>query len=635
MCGICGTKGIAPDSLREELRAMLVSLDHRGPDERGQFCDPEAALFLGATRLSIIDLTPTGAQPLFNEDKSIVLVCNGEIYNAPALREELSRRRHRFNSRTDIEVIIHLYEEMGELCLDKLKGMFAFALWDKKKKVLFVARDRLGIKPLYYYAENGKFAFASEIKALLKLPFIKKEIDVGALDLYFSLEYVPSPFSIYKGVRKLKPGHFLICQDSEVRVQPYWDLGDRKSRKEWTFREASERLEHLLGTVVKEHLRADVPVGVFLSGGLDSSALAALARREVAGNCSTFSIGFSEKTFDETKYAQKAAQFFGTQHHHHIFTLEDFVKIFPSVTGQLDEPLGDLSVFPTYFLSRFARQYVKTALSGEGGDELFMGYPTYLAHKFLEDHKQVPAGGIAGLCHALEKLFPVSSEYFTSGFKIRQFLRGENCLRDPAVRHACWMGSFLSSEKTDLYSPALRDRIAAVSSGAPDRGSLAKTEIREVLKKIQYLDIYGYLAEDLLVKADRASMAASLELRVPYLDHELMEFVWGLPADMIFQKRLFRSVIGKYLPRETLQRKKKGFAMPFAKWLGTKEFFPLVEDFFNKGFIQKQGFFNPGVVQQMLREQIERKKDHRKKLGTYIMFQSWYKKEQDAGKESL
>ncbi|MFA5168805.1 MAG: asparagine synthase (glutamine-hydrolyzing) [Candidatus Omnitrophota bacterium] len=628
MCGICGTKGIAPDSFREEHRAMLVSLDHRGPDEKGQFRDPEADLFLGATRLSIIDLTPTGSQPLFNEDKTLVLVCNGEIYNAPVLREELFQRHHHFYSRTDTEIIVHLYEEMGERCLDKLKGMFAFALWDKKKGSLFIARDRLGIKPLYYYAENGKFAFASEIKTLLKLPFIKKEVDVRALDLYFSLEYVPSPFSIYKGIRKLKPGHFLVYQDSGVKVRPYWNLGNYKSGKDLNFLETAERLEHLLKTSVKEHLLADVPVGVLLSGGLDSSALVALAGRDVAGSCNTFSIGFAEKTFDETKYAQKVAHFLGTRHHHHIFTLEDFIGIFPFVTGHLDEPLGDLSVFPTYFLSRFARQHVKTALSGEGGDELFMGYPTYLAHKFLEDHKQVPAGLIAGLFRVLEKALPVSSEYFTFGFKIRQFLRGENCLRDPSARHLCWMGSFLSSEKADLYSPDLRNRIITALSEDPDQRLLAKTEIKEVLKKIQYLDIYGYLAEDLLVKADRASMAASLELRVPYLDHELMEFVWGLPADIIFQKRLFRSVIGKYLPHEIMQRKKKGFAMPFAKWFETKDFFPLVEDFFTEGFINKQGLFNASTIKQMLREQTERRKDHRKKLGTYIMFQSWYRKEE-------
>ncbi len=627
MCGICGTKGIAPDSFREEHRAMLLSLDHRGPDGQGQFCDPDAALFLGATRLSIIDLTSTGSQPLFNEEKTIVLVCNGEIYNAPALRAELSQRQHRFHSRTDTEVIIHLYEEMGERCLEKLKGMFAFALWDKKKKLLFIARDRLGIKPLYYYAENGKFAFASEIKALLKLPFIKKEIDVRALDLYFSLEYVPSPFSIYKGIRKLKPGSCLVYQNDGIKVRPYWNLGDHKNRKDLNFREAAERLEHLLKTSVREHLLADVPVGVLLSGGLDSSALAALASRDMAGGCDTFSIGFSEKTFDETKYAQRAAQFLGTRHHHHIFTSEDFAGIFLSVTGHLDEPLGDLSVFPTYFLSRFARQHVKTVLSGEGGDELFMGYPTYLAHKFLENHKQVPAGMMAGLFRVLGKTLPVSAEYFTSGFKIRQFLRGENYLRDPLSRHLCWMGSFLPAEKEDLYSPDLKSRITAAPSENPDQELLGKTEIQEVLKKIQYLDIYGYLTDDLLVKADRASMAASLELRVPYLDHELLEFVWRLPTDYIFQKRLLKAVMREYLPREIVQRKKKGFAMPFSKWLAGKSFFQLVEDFFSEEFIEKQGLFNAAAVKKMLREHVDRKKENRKKLGTYIMFQSWYKKE--------
>ncbi len=624
MCGICGTKGIAPEVLTEAHVAMLASLDLRGPDERGQYCDTKENLFLGATRLSIIDLTPTGAQPLFNEDKTLVLVCNGEIYNAPVLREELRQRGHRFYSKTDTEVIIHLYEEMGERCLGRLKGMFAFALWDKKQKILFIARDRLGIKPLYYYADDGKFAFASEIKALLKVPFVKKEIDPKALDLYFSLEYVPSPFSIYKNIRKLKPGSYLMLKDSKLRVQPYWGLGSHEAGKGLGFREAAEHLEHLFKTAVREHLLADVPVGVLLSGGLDSSALAALACGEMSGGCDTFSMGFDEKTFDETEYAQKVARFLGSRHHHHLFTLEDFIEIFPFVTGHLDEPLGDLSVFPTYFLSRFTRQYVKTAFSGEGGDELFMGYPTYLAHKFLEDNKQVPAGLITGLFHVLEKIFPVNAEYFSPGFKIRQFLRGEQCLKDPVARHLCWMGSFSDVDKKGIFSPDFTNKLALSfpEEAAPE--FLAEQGDRDALKKIQYCDFNGYLAEDLLVKADRASMAASLELRVPYLDHELVEFVWGLPADMIFQKRLFKSVAAKYLPPEILRRTKKGFAIPFTQWFEAKSFFPCVEEFFTTDYIRKQGLFDAAGVRQMFREHTERKKDHRKKIGTYIMFQAWH-----------
>ncbi|MBU9888930.1 MAG: asparagine synthase (glutamine-hydrolyzing) [Candidatus Omnitrophica bacterium] len=625
MCGICGTKGIALENLKEEQAAMLASLNLRGPDEWGQFCDANEDLFLGATRLSIIDLTSTGSQPLFNEDQTLVLVCNGEIYNAPALREELVQRGHRFYSKTDIEVIIHLYEEMGEHCLDKLKGMFAFALWDKQNKVLFVARDRLGIKPLYYFKGGEKFAFASEIKALLKLPFIKKEIDPKSLDLYFSLEYVPAPFSIYKNIRKLKPGSYLILKDSELRVQPYWGLGSHEDGKSPGFREAAEHLEHLLKTAVREHLLADVPVGVLLSGGVDSSVLAALACREMPGGCDTFSMGFDEKTFDETEYAEKVARFLGSRHHHHLFSLEDFIEIFPFVTGQLDEPLGDLSVFPTYFLSRFTRQYVKTAFSGEGGDELFMGYPTYLAHKFLEDNEQVPAGLITGLFRVLEKIFPVSAEYFSPGFKIRQFLRGEKCLKDPVARHLCWMGSFSDAEKKGIFSPDFKNKLA---SSLPEEAALkflTEQGDRDALKKIQYCDFYGYLAEDLLVKADRASMAASLELRVPYLDHELVEFVWGLPADMIFQKRLFKSVAAKYLPPEILRRTKKGFSIPFTQWLEAKSFFSCVEEFFTTDYIRKQGLFDAAAVRQMYREHAERKKDHRKKIGTYIMFQSWHR----------
>lgn len=628
MCGICGIQGILPDSIYEDSQRMLAALGHRGPDARGEYRDPEARLFLGATRLSIVDLTAAGVQPIFNEERSLILVCNGEIYNAPILREELRQRSHRFHSMTDIEVIVHLYEEMGERCVEKLEGMFAFVIWDNRKKSLFAARDRLGIKPLYYYHAGGVFAFASELKALMKLPFIKRELDLKAADLYFALEYVPAPFSIYQGVSKLMPGSFLVHTHDGLREHSYWNLENIKSDQPCpTFAQAGERLEELLKGAVKDHLVADVPVGVLLSGGLDSSALAAFAARNFPGKCRTFSIGFEEESFDESRYARQVARFLGTHHHHDVYTLDHFLKDFSLVTQHLDEPLGDLSVFPTHFLSRFVRQHVKTALSGEGGDELFMGYPTYPAHKFLETFKRMSPGLLTRVSAFLAGSLPVSAEYFSLGFKARQFLRAEGVWDHPSARHLRWMGAFTEAEKSGLYSSNFKARTGAFGFKEYSSGLVEKSRNDAVLKKIQYMDIYGYLTDDLLVKADRASMAASLELRVPFLDRKLMEFAWSLPAEYIFQKKLFRSVVGKYLPRVTTQRKKKGFAIPFTRWLQDKRVQPLVDELFDEGFIKKQGLFEPLYVKQMLVEHKGLKKDHRKKLGTYIMFQAWFKKE--------
>ncbi len=625
MCGICGVKGIAPDDLQDIRYRMLDALSHRGPDARGEYCGVEERLFLGATRLSIVDLSTAGVQPIFNEDRSLILVCNGEIYNASALRAELQQRSHKFHSTTDIEVIVHLYEEIGERCLERLKGMFAFALWDNKKKNLFVARDRFGIKPLYYFHNQSIFAFASEIKPLLNLPFISRELDLKALDLYFSLEYVPAPFCIYKNLYKLRPGTFLIHSPSGLEEHGYWDLGRSKAEaRVISFPDAGERLEQLLKTSVHEHLTADVPVGVLLSGGLDSSTLAALAMRSLSGKCNTFSIGFEERTFDESEYAHMVARSLGTQHHHRVFTLNDFISIFPEVSRQLDEPLGDMSVFPTYFLSRFVRQYVKTALSGEGGDELFMGYPTYLAHKFLESSKAIPASLLRSLPHVLGNCLPVSSEYFTLGFKARQFLRAGRVLKDPCARHLKWMGAFLAEEKKSLFASNIFGTIDPAGLEEHYRNILSRTSANNVLKKIQYMDIYGYLTDDLLVKADRASMAASLELRVPYLDHQLMEFAWHLPTDYIFQKRLFKAVAQKYVPNKILKRRKQGFAIPFTKWLQDRRCRGLINEFFDEGYLKKQGLFDPVYIKQMFLEHATFKNDHRKKIGTYIMFQAWY-----------
>ncbi len=629
MCGICGIKGVAPDTLEREQQQMLAALLHRGPDDQGRYCDQEGGVFLGAVRLSIVDLTSAGAQPIFNEDKTVALVCNGEIYNASLLREGLRHRGHRFSSKTDIEVIVHLYEELGERCLEQLTGMFALALWDQRKGSLLIARDRLGIKPLYYYADSHVVAFASEAKALLKLPFISREIDLEALDLYFALEYVPAPHSIYKGIRKLKPGCYLLCEDAQCREGSFWDMDrNRGALGDMSFQEAGERLEGLLSRAVRDHLMADVPVGFFLSGGFDSSVLVALARPYLSGTCHTFSVGFTEGTFDESRYAREVSAYFSTQHHHLMVGLQDFLDVFPSVTAGLDEPLGDMSIFPTYLLSRFSRTHVKAALSGEGADELFMGYPTYLAHRYMDDHK-ITAGLVSVLGNTLARCFPVKFEYFSTGFKLRQFLRGAP-MQNPALRHMAWMGSYLQAERACLYSPALKQGLAGAAEDSFQR-LFVGDEAQGLMRKVQRLDVASYLADDLLVKADRASMAASLEVRVPYLDHALMEFVRGLPMPFVFQKRLFKSVMGKCLPKGIAGRKKHGFAIPFAQWLKDKKSRALFRDYLDEAHISRQGLFDPRYITRMVAEHVAQKADHRKKLGTYLMFQAWHQNHMGVG----
>jgi len=621
MCGICGVKGIVYKDHKIYFDEMLNSLSHRGPDEEGKYL--EGDLFLGVRRLSIIDLI-TGSQPLYNEEKNIVLICNGEIYNFNKLKESLIAKGHKFRSQTDIEVIIHLYEDLGTDCLKELKGMFVFAIWDKKKKILFVARDRLGIKPLYYFSNNGIFAFASELKALLKLPFITKELEPLAVDLYFSLEYIPSPLSIFKGIFKLKPGHFLIYKDSSIGIKSYWTLNEIENSKNPSLPEATEELRYLLEESIKEHLLSDVPLGVFLSGGIDSSTLTALTCRLSSEMFNTCSIGFADKSFDESRYAKQVSHYFSTQHHHYIFTLKDLINIFPEVTRMMDEPLADLSIFPTYLLCKFSRQFMKVALSGEGADELFMGYPTYRAHRYMGLYHILPGVFKRYIVTPLINCLPVSFEYFSLDFKLKQFLRGQ-FLKNPCLRHLFWMGSFTDSDKEYLYNEKFKKQKSRALLENYIESLFAGKRINNTLKAIQYLDISSYLSDDLLVKADRASMASSLEIRAPYLDHKLVEFIWSLPTELIFQKRLLKYVMNKSLPSESINRPKRGFAIPFAKWIMDRNFFNLVEASFTQDFIHKQNMFNYLYIKKLLDDHLNRKNDNHKKLGTYIMFQSWYK----------
>ncbi|MCX5686714.1 MAG: asparagine synthase (glutamine-hydrolyzing), partial [Candidatus Omnitrophica bacterium] len=435
MCGICGYIHLDKSKRPNEavLKNMMETLRKRGPDDEGVYLKDNVAL--GHRRLSIIDLE-TGHQPMSNEDGSITIVYNGEVYNFPELKDVLAKKGHVFNTHSDTEVVIHAYEEYGETCVKYFNGMFAFAIWDSRKNILFLARDRFGKKPLYYAVFDNQFIFGSELKALLKHPSVRKHIDVGALGQYLAYEYVPSPYSIFKNINKLEPASTLTLKNGRIKTDHYWDLAFRRMDK-FDPLEAEERLLKLLKESVRKRLISDVPLGVFLSGGIDSSSVVAMMAELVdPKSIKTFSIGFKERSFDESSDARRVAEYFGTDHREEILSPDTMLDIFPDILDLLDEPFADSSIIPTYLVSKFTRQHVKVALGGDGGDELFLGYPSFLAHKINGYLNLVPAAVKKIPLKILARMTSASTEYMSTNFKARRFLRGLDFPED--VRHQVW-----------------------------------------------------------------------------------------------------------------------------------------------------------------------------------------------------
>jgi len=600
---------------------MLGVLRHRGPDDDGVLVEQDTAL--GIRRLSIIDLE-SGHQPIHNEDSSLWIVCNGEIYNFPELKEFLIKKGHVFYTKTDTEVIVHLYEEYGEECVRKLSGMFAFAICDKKKNELFLARDRFGIKPLYYSEFNGQFIFASEVKAILEFPDFKRELDLMALDQYLTFEYVPAPRSIFKKIQKLPAAYTLTLKNKDVSIKKYWDIGSFQKQGFIDENEAQEKLFQLLEGVIKSHLMSDVPLGIFLSGGIDSSTVTAIANNLSTKGLKTFSIGFKEDSFDESKYIKLIARLYNTKHYHQDFQVKDLLNLLPEAAHFLDEPLGDASFFPTYLLARFAKQNITVALSGEGGDEFFAGYPTYQAHRLAGYYAKIPLFLRKGFIEKAILKMPVSMDNFSFDFKAKRFISG---IDSPLpVRHIQWMGSFTAQDKTQLYNSRLRESLKDSNTFYLADNYFQDCRTDERLDKLQYLDMKTYLQDDLLVKADRASMANSLELRVPYLDHELVEFVFSLPSNLRLRnfktKYILKKTVKKLLPRSIINRKKKGFGMPLAFWI-KGELKDLISDVLRGDKIKKEGLFNYEYIENLLQQHVNNKADNRKKLWTLFMFGLW------------
>jgi len=623
MCGICGFcfSDERPVDLNI-LKKMTTTLQHRGPDDEGYYANK--GIGLGHRRLSIIDLD-TGKQPIHNEDETIYVVFNGEIYNFPELKKELEEKGHRFYTKTDTEVLVHLYEERQERCVEDLAGMFSFAIWDGRRRKLLLARDRIGIKPLYYSYNGKTFAFASEPKALLQLPWIGKKLDPQALNHYLSYDFIPAPFCIYEDIRKVPPGHLVIYQDGALCCESYWDL-DLTDRFDGNLDE-TELCELIWGEfcrVVKAHLISDVPLGVLLSGGIDSTSVLAALRYEGVKDIKTFSIGFEDPSFDESRYFRKAASFFETEHHEEVLAPEKLIDIIPEVASILDEPLADASIMPTYLLSRFTKGYVKVALGGDGGDELFAGYPTYQAFLLAHYYEKLPQV-IRSLAEAVVKRLPVSFDNMSLDFRAKKFIN--SIAYTPVKRHYTWLGTFSPDEKEKLLTSAMKRKLKNLNSFNVLYDYIRDKSFSSELGMLLYLDTKLYLQDGILAKVDRASMAHGLEVRVPFLDHRFVELVTGLPEALklkgLTTKYIWKEAIKNRIPDEIARRKKKGFGIPIGKWfLGALK--ELMLEMLSEGRIKKQGMFNPSAVQRLVSDHLARRVDNRKKLWNLLIFQLWW-----------
>jgi asparagine synthase (glutamine-hydrolysing) len=621
MCGICGIINTEQDHAvaQADIQAMCDAIIHRGPDEEGQLV--KGAVGLGMRRLSIIDLS-SGQQPIYNEDRSIAIVLNGEIYNHLELRRELESRGHTFRTHADTEAVLHAYEEFGEECPNHLNGMFAFAVWDEKRHRLFIARDRIGKKPLYYYYDDKRLVFASEIKSILRVKDIPREIDPLALDNYLTFEYIPAPLSIFKNIRKLPQGHWLSLEAGRLQVQRYWRLYYRASYKAEA--ELAEEFVALLRDAVKIRLMSEVPLGAFLSGGLDSSAVVAMMSQTAASGVKTFSIGFDNSTYNELPYARAVANHFGTEHHEEIIT-PDAVGLTEKIVRELDEPLGDFSVFPTYMVSEMARKHVTVALSGDGGDELLGGYETYIAEQTARRYSRLPGWLRKGMIEPVVSLLPPTDK--KKGFvnKSRRFIEG--CRLPAHLQHVRWMIFLQEAEKRMLYAPGFRGQLYGHDPYGFIKHAFSACNSDVPLDQQEYVDIVTYLVDDIMVKVDRMSMAVSLEARAPFLDYRVVEFCASLPAQMRLNgkrsKYLLKESFKGILPEEILNRRKEGFSIPIKSWM-KEELKPMLLEFLSPAALQKTGYFAPRHVQRLIDEHLAGRENHSHRLWALLMFQMWH-----------
>jgi asparagine synthase (glutamine-hydrolysing) len=621
MCGICGK--YSPSGVKtEELNHMLDTIVHRGPDDFGVYI--KANIGLGSRRLSIIDLE-TGNQPISNEDGTIWVIYNGEIYNYQTLRAQLEAKGHLFHTNSDTEVIVHLYEEVGEHCVEQLRGMFAFALWDEPDQKLVLARDRIGQKPLFYSRDGADFLFGSEMKAILALHHQKPELEPLAMHDYLSLRFIPAPRTIFKNIQKLPPAHTLVFQHGQIRLRRYWHLSFREKLSS-SEPEIIEALQEQLTRTVESHLISDVPVGAFLSGGLDSSLIVAILAGELSRKPETFSIGVEESDFDELPFARMVAEQYETQHREERVSA-NLIQSLPDMIWHLDEPSDPIAAC-MFQAARLASKHVKVVLGGDGGDELFAGFDRYVGARYVDAYSLMPQNLRKALMGPMLDHLPDSFTYKSLTQKLRwvHHLSLQATAAEQYAEATCFF-RFTHEGKRALYSDYLWKELGERNSTAAMTEPFNHAEADDVLDRMLYTDFVTRLPEHSLVLTDRMSMAHGLEARSPFLDHELVEFLAKVPANMKVQnhqpKYLMRKLAARYLPAPILQREKQGFMLPIAYWFRT-DLFPVVSRMLEHSYFVKAGWFKKENIHRLLHEHRNNRNDHHVRLWMLLTLELWH-----------
>jgi asparagine synthase (glutamine-hydrolyzing) len=644
MCGICGKLSYGGKIVDEALlKRMCKSLAYRGPNDEGVFVSTNSKfqtskvqVGLGSTRLSVIDLSDSGHQPMCNEEENIWLVYNGEVYNFKGIKAELEAKGHRFKSNTDSEVIIHLYEEEGIDCLKRLNGMFAFCIWDERLQKLWLCRDRLGIKPLVYYWDGETLIFSSEIKGILCDSNVRKEIDWTALELYLTFNYIPAPKTIFENIRKLEAGHYLLAERKTVVTRKYWDIGTEITSPEKKPTKSFERLDFykerlygLMENAVQKRMISDVQLGAFLSGGIDSSIIVGLMSKNSERPVKTFSIGYKDMPlFDETKYAREVSRFNKTEHYEFKLNHKDVLDIFPNVLETLDEPFADSSAVPTYIVSRETKQHVTVALAGDGADELFAGYRMYQGEYMAKYYSVLPRIIRERIIEPFTNFLPDSRDKRYSEYirRFKKFTKGMS--GSLAERFYGWQEIFPSNTRQQLIKKHLQDKIS-FREGKEIISQRLNGFAGDNINRMLYVDVKNSLPGDMLTKVDLMSMRNSLEVRVPFLDHEIVEFAFKMEGEVklkgLKRKYILMETFKDILPPMLHNRPKWGFEMPIGAWL-KKELKFLIDEFLSKDVINKQNIFEYEVIDCMIKKHLSNKVDYSWHLWNLIVFQHWFKK---------
>lgn len=616
MCGICGFNW---DDQRL-VRDMADIMDHRGPDQKGNFVDEGVSL--GHSRLSIIDLSEKGKQPMKNEDGSLQIVFNGEIYNFKELRDILEKQGHRFFSNTDTEVIIHAYEQWGVECVKRLRGMFAFAIWDSRNKQFFLARDRVGIKPLYYYFNSGKFMFASEIKAILLNPEVKRQVDYKSLYYFMGYEYVPTPFTLFKSIKKLPPAHTLIFKNNEIKFNKYWDLNFSKENDNESV--LTDQIYNLLKESVRLRLISDVPLGAFLSGGIDSSAIVGLMSQMTDEPVKTFTIGYEDESYSELPYARQVADYFGTDHKE-IIVDPGSIEHFENAVWYLDEPMTDLSLIPAYLFCREAKKDVTVCLSGEGGDEVFLGYDRFVASKMDSYYRIIPEIFRKNLVSNIVGMLPPQQQKKGAINVVKRFIDGSDLPIDGW--HMRWQYFSNKNDEKKLYKGPLGQMTNNINPFGYLNDYYMSCNLKDRVAREQYMEMKSFLVDNVLVKVDRMSMANALEVRVPYLDHRFLEFCATIPGSLklkgLTTKYIFKKSMLKLLPKNIVYRKKQGFSFPIKNWLRTELKEYMGDLLFNSDIIKEN--FDSTQLNKLVEQHLKGTQNHSHRLWALMNLEMWHR----------